>query len=107
MTDRDKLLIRNSTADFLMFTGQAGERSIEARFQDGTIWLSQKLMAELFAVDVRTISEYIFSISELNEEVRATLFRQWATRVLWVYAIKSYVLDRKRNFDRILKQISP
>ena len=43
-----KKLIRNSTAEFLIFTGQAGEQSIEARYEDETLWLSQKLMAELF-----------------------------------------------------------
>ena len=45
-------LIRNSTAEFLIFTGQAGEQSIEARYEDETVWLSQKLMATLFEVDV-------------------------------------------------------
>lgn len=34
---------------------EAGE-GIEVRYQDGTIWLTQKLMAQLFDVDVRTIS---------------------------------------------------
>ncbi len=65
-----KQLIRNSTAEFLIFTGQHGEQSIEARYEDKTIWLSQKLMAQLFDVDVRTISEHlknIFNSSELNE----------------------------------------
>lgn len=38
-------LIRNSTAEFLIFTGQAGEQSIEARYEDETVWLTQKLMA--------------------------------------------------------------
>lgn len=52
-------LIRNSTAEFLIFTGQTGEQSIEARYEDETVWLSQKLMAELFAVDVRTVSEHL------------------------------------------------
>jgi hypothetical protein len=42
------LQIRNSTAEFLIFTKQAGENGIEVRVQDGTIWLSQKLMATLF-----------------------------------------------------------
>jgi len=45
MTDRDKKLIRNSTAEFLIFTKQAGEQSIEARYEDETIWSSKKLMA--------------------------------------------------------------
>ena len=40
--DKGKLLIRNSTAEFLIFTGQAGDQSIEARYEDETIWLSQK-----------------------------------------------------------------
>lgn len=62
--------IRNSTAEFLIFTAQTGESSIEARYQDQTVWLTQKLMAELFAVDVRTISEHlknIFASGELDE----------------------------------------
>jgi len=33
----DKKLIRNSTAEFLIFTGQSGEQSIEARYEDETI----------------------------------------------------------------------
>jgi hypothetical protein len=57
----------NSTAEFLIFTGQAGEQSIEARYEDETIWLTQKLMAELFAVDVRTISEHLKNIFESGE----------------------------------------
>ena len=73
-----KPLIRNSTAEFLIFTGQAGEQSIEARYEDQTIWLSQKLMAELFSVDVRTISEHlknIFASEELAAEAVIRKFR--------------------------------
>ena len=50
--------IRNSTAEFLIFTSQAGEQGIEARYEDETVWLSQKLMAELFDVIVPTINEH-------------------------------------------------
>ena len=78
MTGRDKKLIRNSTAEFLIFTGQAGEQSIEARYEDETIWLSQKLMAELFDVDVRTVSEHlqnIFTSGELAREATVRKFR--------------------------------
>lgn len=73
-----KKLIRNSTAEFLIFTGQAGEQSIEARYEDETVWLSQKLMAELFRVDVRTVSEHlknIFSSQELMPESTIRKFR--------------------------------
>lgn len=73
-----KKLIRNSTAEFLIFTGQAGEQSIEARYEDETLWLSQKLMAELFGVDVRTVSEHlknIFASQELAAEAVIRKFR--------------------------------
>jgi hypothetical protein len=146
-------LIRNSTAEFLIFAGQAGEQSIEARYEDETIWLSQKLMATLFEVTVPTISEHlknIFNDGELEEKSvirkfrttaadgknyntnfynldaiisvgyrvnskRATQFRQWATQVLKEFAVKGYVLDRKRlengtflgedYFERLLEEI--
>ena len=64
-------LIRNSTAEFLIFTGQAGEQSIEARYEQETVWLTQKLLAELFAVDVRTVSEHLKNIYESKELERA------------------------------------
>lgn len=73
-----RTLIRNSTAEFLIFTGQAGEQSIEARYEDETLWLSQKLMAELFGVDVRTVSEHlknIFASHELTPEATIRKFR--------------------------------
>jgi hypothetical protein len=147
------LTIRNSTAEFLIFTQQSGEEGIEVRYEDESIWLSQKLMGELFNVDVRTISEHlknIFDSGELNADsvirkfrttaadgknyntqfynldaiisvgyrvnsVRATQFRQWATRVLREFAVKGYVMDKKRlengaflgedYFERLLAEI--
>ena len=72
------LRIRASTAEFLIFTQQTGEQSIEVRYQDETIWLTQKLMAALFDVDVRTISEHlrnIFASGELDESEVVRNFR--------------------------------
>lgn len=148
--------IRNSTAEFLIFTAQAGENTIETRFEDNTIWLSQKMMATLFDVEVNTINYHlkeIYKSHELTEEatirnfrivqqegkrqverpidfyhldaiisvgyrvnsIRATQFRQWATQVLREFAIKGYVLDKKRMengsflgedyFERLLEEI--
>jgi hypothetical protein len=79
MTDRDNKLIRNSSAEFLIFTTHAGEQSIEARYEDETVWLTQKFMAELFAVDVRTVSEHmknIFASCELDEGAVIRKFRK-------------------------------
>ena len=149
----NRLQIRNSTAEFLIFTGQSGDKSIEARYEDETIWLTQKLMAELFDVAIPTINEHlknVFSSKEIDEKsairkflitavdgkryqtnfynldtiisvgyrvnsLRATQFRQWATRVLKDFAIKGYVLDKKRlengaflgedYYERVLEEI--
>lgn len=65
--EKGKQLIRNSTAEFLIFTGQTGEQSIETRYEDGTIWLTQQLMAELFQSSKQNISHHIHSIYEEGE----------------------------------------
>lgn len=72
-----KKLIRNSTTEFLIFTGQAGEQSIEARYEDETVWLSQKLMAELFGVDVRTVNEHLKNIFASNELASKATIRKF------------------------------
>jgi len=55
-------LIRNSTAEFLIFTAQDSKNSIEARYENETIWLTQKLIAELFEVDISTVNEHLKNI---------------------------------------------
>ena len=65
-----KLQIRNSTAEFLIFTAQSGKDSIEVRFEKETIWLTQKLMAALFDCSTDNISLHlknIFKEGELQE----------------------------------------
>jgi hypothetical protein len=63
----DKKLIRNSTAEFLMFTAQDGKNSIETRYKNETIWLTQKLIAELFEVDISTVNEHLKNIYKNSE----------------------------------------
>lgn len=154
--ENNKKQIRSSTAEFLIFTAQSGADSIEARYEDETIWLNQKLMATLFDVSVPTINEHLKNIYETEEisreatirkfrivrtegerevtreiehynldaiisvgyrvnSIRATQFRQWATATLREFAIKGYLLDRKRMengsflgedyFERLLEEI--
>lgn len=50
-----KQLIRDSTAEFLIFTRQVGEQSIEARYEDETVWLTQKMMAARVLRELATI----------------------------------------------------
>jgi len=147
------LTIRNSTAEFLIFQSQSKENSIEVKFEDENLWLSQKMIAKLFDKGRSTITEHlkeIFKSKELDEKSvcrnfrhtakdgksydtnfynleaiisvgyrvnskRATEFRIWATNVLKQFAIKGYVLDKKRLengtflnqefFDNLIEEI--
>ena len=156
MKDEKNLLIRNSTAEFLTFELQSQQDSIEVRYEDETIWLTQKMMSMLFDVSIKTINEHlqnIYASGELEKEatvrkfrivqiegarqvardvdhynldavisvgyrvnsIKATEFRRWATQVLKHFAIRGYVIDKKRMengaylgedyFERLLEEI--
>ena len=80
MTKKEKpLLIRNSTAEFLVFTQQVGAASIHVRYEDQTVWLSQKLIAELFGVSVPTINEHLRNILQSGELQAEAVIRKFRT----------------------------
>jgi hypothetical protein len=54
-------------SDLILYQTEDGKTRIEVRLQDETVWLSQKLMSELFQKDVRTINEHIANIYEEGE----------------------------------------
>lgn len=90
-----KIQIRNSTAEFLIFTNQAREDGIEVRLQDDTIWLSQKLMATLFDCSTDNIGLHlknIYNEGELDEKSTTELFSVVATNGK-TYNTKHYNLD--------------
>ena len=145
--------IRNSTAEFLIFTSQNKEDSIEVKVFEESVWLTQTMIAQLFDVQRPAITKHlknIFESGELDENQvssilehtandgknyntkyysldaiisvgyrvnskKATQFRQWATSVLKEFAIKGFVLDKKRlengsflgqnYFDKLLEEI--
>ena len=55
-------LIRNSTAEFLIFTSQNGEDSIEVKVFDESVWLTQNMIAQLFDKGRSTITEHLKNI---------------------------------------------
>ncbi|SFV89617.1 Putative DNA-binding protein in cluster with Type I restriction-modification system [hydrothermal vent metagenome] len=61
------LHIKNATAQFLIFTTQAGENTINVRVEDDNIWLTQKLMAQLFECSTDNISLHLKNIFQSNE----------------------------------------
>lgn len=90
-----KFQIRNSTAEFLIFTNQAKEDGIEVRIQNDTIWLSQKLMATLFDCSTDNISLHlknIFKEEELIEDSVTEVFSATASDGK-NYNTKHYNLD--------------
>lgn len=70
--------IRSSAAEYLSFVAASGQGSIETIYADEDIWLSQKMMGELYGVNVRTVNEHLkklFSDSELQEDSVIRIFR--------------------------------
>jgi hypothetical protein len=91
----NSLRIRNSTAEFLTFAYQTGGDGVEVRVQDGTIWLSQKNMGELFMSSSDNIGLHlknIFKDGELSAEAVAEEFSVTASDGK-NYTVKHYNLD--------------
>ena len=73
-------IIRSSAAEYLTYVAATGDssESLEMRYEDENIWLTQKMMATLYGVDVRTVNEHIrkiFDDSELDEAATVRKFR--------------------------------
>ncbi|MDR0970079.1 MAG: hypothetical protein LBM67_06040 [Lentimicrobiaceae bacterium] len=76
-----QLTIRNSTADFLIFTRQNGEEGIAVRIEDENVWLRAEAMAELFQKSRSTIVGHLknlFASGELEENSVCRKFRHTA-----------------------------
>lgn len=72
--------MRSSAAEYLTFVAATGDSgiSVEMRYEDENIWLTQKMMATLYDVDVRTVNEHIKKIyndNELSEDPTIRKFR--------------------------------
>ena len=133
----ERHLIRNSTAEFLIFQIEGKEQGVEVYYKDENLWATQKAMATLFDCSTDNVGLHLKNIYESGELVyeataekisvvqhegnrdvkrtlqfysldaviavgyrvnsrRATQFRQWGTSVLHQFAIRGYVIDKKR-----------
>lgn len=75
-----EITIRSSAAEYLTYVASIGDGqdSVEMRYEDENIWLTQKMMATLYDVNVRTVNEHIQTIyrdSELEPESTIRKFR--------------------------------
>lgn len=76
-----RIQIRNSTVDFLVFTRDAREDGIEVRVQENDVWLTQKAISQLFDVDRSVVTKHlknIFKERELDEKSTCANFAQVA-----------------------------
>ena len=102
---KDKLQIRNSTVDFLVFTKDAHEDGIEVRVQNHDVWLTQKAIAQLFDVDRSVVTKHlknIFQDGELAEKETRAKFTQVADngKPINIIQDKNYQSD----FDRLMAE---
>ena len=96
------LQIRNSTADFLVFTKQNSQDTIEVRVQDEDVWLTQEGIARLFDKGRSTIAEHlnaIFNENELDENSVCRKFRRTAADGK-TYNTKFYNLDANKLTEK-------
>jgi len=75
MKKKNELLSVES--NLILYQTEDGKTKIDVRLQDETVWLSQKLMAELFQKDVRTINEHIVNIYEEGELLQESTIRKF------------------------------
>ncbi len=72
-----KLQIRNSTAEFLIFTKQNKEKSIEVIVDEESVWLSQKLMAELFGTTRNNITMHLRDLFDRKELIENSVCKDF------------------------------
>ena len=74
---RKEITIRSSAAEYLTYIAATGEQGIELRYEDENIWLTQKMLATLYNVDVRTINEHIKKIYDDHELIEDSTIREF------------------------------
>lgn len=80
--DVEAAMTENTRAELIFYASSEGKVRVEVHHEDGTFWLSQRQLAELFGVDVRTINHHlkqIFESGELRSEATIRNFRMVRT----------------------------
>ena len=76
---RDEITIRSSAAEYLTYVASVGDQqgSIEMRYEDENIWLTQKMMATLYDVGTNTINYHIKRYSRIVSYRKSQLFENF------------------------------
>ena len=73
------IVIRNSTAEFLIFMLEGKEDGIQVMYKNETIWATQKAISQLFDVGVPAISKHLKNIFESGELVENSVISKMET----------------------------
>lgn len=76
---KKELSIHSSAAEYLTYVASTGDNpdSIEMRYEDENIWLTQKMMATLYDINVRTVNDHIKKIYEDSELEESSTIRKY------------------------------
>ena len=76
---KENALIRSSAAEYLTFVASTGEDrdSIEMRYEDENIWLTQKMMATLYDVSVPAINQHLKKVYEDGELTQEATIKKY------------------------------
>ena len=100
---KDEITIRSSAAEYLTYVASVGDQqdSIEMRYEDENIWLTQKMMATLYDVGLSTINEHIKKIYADSELEEATTIRNF--RIVQTEGSRQVTRDTKHyNLQMII-----
>jgi len=106
-------IVRSSAAEYLTFCAATGssDSSVEMRYEDENLWLTQKMMATLYDVTVPAINQHlkrifadaehynlqtIIAVGFKIENERAVQFRKWANQIVKDYTIQGWAMDVER-----------
>jgi hypothetical protein len=79
MVNNNKVQIRNTTNDFLVFSMENGGDGVDVLLADETVWLTQKSMCSLYDVKKSTVSEHLTAIFRSGELIESSTVRNFRT----------------------------
>lgn len=68
---------RSSAAEYLTFVAAVGEGGVSAMYADENVWLTQKTLAQLYDVDVRTVNYHLKRVFADGEQQEASVIRNF------------------------------
>ncbi len=99
-------ITRSSAAEYLTLVAAAGQGGVEAIYADENVWLTQKMMGQLYDVNVRTINEHLKKVFADREPQENSVIRKFRITAHAVSEFEKCCIVQDRlylsDFDRLL-----